>query len=150
MAHEGMVHALTEVHRVLTPQGWLVDLRPDRRTAMGKRWRGLPRVYCLSTHGGGTLAGFLQKENLADHRAADRAAREVLRRELFTVQSAETFPFRFYFHTLSHLEDHLSTWWTNTTLPALTRRRLRLLMGRYPASQVMVIDTMRLDVMRKR
>jgi phosphoribosylamine--glycine ligase len=72
MTHEGMVHALTEIHRVLTPQGWLADLRPDRRTAMGKRWRGLPRVYCLSTPGGGTLAGFLQKENLADHRAVWR------------------------------------------------------------------------------
>ena len=148
MPHKGMVHALTEIHRVLTPRGVLADLRPDRRTAMGKRWRGLPRVYCVSD-GGEILAGVLGKENVADHRAADRAVREVLRRELFTLQSAETFPFRFSFRTLSALEDHLTTWWTNTTLPALTRRRLRLLMDRYPASQIVVIDTMRLDVMRK-
>lgn len=148
MAHEGMVHALREIHRVLTPRGMLADLRADRRMDPRKRHVALPRVYCVSD-GGEILAGVLKKENVADHRAADRAAREVLRRELFTLQSAETFPFRFYFRTLSHLEDYLSTWWTNTTLPALTRRRLRLLMDRYPASQIVVIDTMRLDVMRK-
>jgi SAM-dependent methyltransferase len=149
MTHRGMVHALEEIHRVLTPRGVLADLRPSRWADSRDRRAVLPRVYGVA-NGEEILVGRLEKENLADHLAADRAVQWVLRRGFFTLQSTETFPFRFYFRTLAVLDDYLSTYWTNSTLSESTRRRLQSLVRERPSSQIAVVDTMRLNVMTKR
>jgi len=67
-----MVHALREAHRVLRPDGILVDLRPapvHRRVGLGqgRRWR---------------LVGVMREE-FDEDRAADRAVAQALREGLF-------------------------------------------------------------------
>ena len=67
-----MVHALREVHRVLKPNGILIDLRPaakHRRVGlgMGKHWQPVG----------------VMRESFEDDWAASRAVREVLRLGLF-------------------------------------------------------------------
>lgn len=67
-----MVHALHEMHRVLKPDGVLVDLRP----AAVHRRVGVQ----VST---GYQALGVMREKFDDDRAANRAVAEVLRRGLF-------------------------------------------------------------------
>ena len=67
-----MVHALTEAHRVLKPNGILLDVRPaaqHRRAGLGegKGWRFVGAM----------------REPLDDDFAADRAIRQVMRAGLF-------------------------------------------------------------------
>src|SRR5262245_61777543 len=67
-----MVHALTEAHRVLKPNGILIDLRPaakHRRAGLGEgeQWK---------------FIGAMQ-EPFDDDYAADRAVKQVIREGLF-------------------------------------------------------------------
>ena len=75
-----MVHALHEAHRVLKPNGTLIDLRPaakHRRIGLGvgRGWR---------------LVGVM-REKFDDDRAADRAVAQVLREGLFRGESRIEF-----------------------------------------------------------
>jgi hypothetical protein len=169
-----MVHALRQIHRVLAPRGVVADLRPDRRvhrrtsharltpaslaglTAAPPRGErrtllgGLPQVYLGSELWSGP-SGVLQKtaKKLADHRAADMAVQQVLRRGLFVLGAADTFEFRYYFRTLAHLDDHLQTAWVETSLPPPTRRRLLAGLRRHPSSQILVVEPVQLNVLVK-
>lgn len=150
-----MVHALRQIHRVLAPHGVVADLRPDRRLHQRTRharltlaW--LPRVYLGSGLWRGPV-GVLQKtgKKLADHRAADTAIQQVLRRGLFVLSAADTFEFRYYFRTLAHLDNHLATVWVETSLPLQTRRRLLAGLRRHPTSQILVVEPVQLNVLVK-
>lgn len=75
-----MVHALHEAHRVLKPNGKLIDLRPapkHRRIGLGdgQRWQ---------------LVGVM-REKFDDDRAADRAVSQVLRAGLYERESRIDF-----------------------------------------------------------
>ena len=75
-----MVHALREVHRVLKPNGILIDLRPaakHRRVGlgMGKHWQPVG----------------VMREGFDDDWAANRAVREVLRLRLFRREAHSEF-----------------------------------------------------------
>lgn len=75
-----MVHALHEAHRVLKPQGLLIDLRPasvNRRIGIARAGRFIQ----LAT----------MREVFDDDRAADRAVAHVLAEGLFTVESRTQF-----------------------------------------------------------
>ena len=153
-----MVHALRQIHRILAPQGVVADIRPERRVHGPTRhaWlspagsAGLPRVYVGSSHWRGPV-GVLQKtaKKLADHRAADAAVKQVLRRGLFTLQAADTFEFRYYFRTLAHLDEHLAARWVETSLPLPTRRRLLTGLHGHPTFQILVVEPTQLNVLVK-
>ena len=88
-----MVHALTEAHRVLKPNGWLIDLRPaakHRRAGLGegKRWRFVGAM----------------REKFDDDSASDRAVRQVLRKKLFHRESQIEF-------NLDRVMDTLQDFW---------------------------------------
>ena len=75
-----MVHALLEVHRVLKPNGLLIDLRPaakHRRVGfgMGKYWQPVG----------------VMREAFDDDWAANRAVREALRLRLFQRETQSEF-----------------------------------------------------------
>lgn len=75
-----MVHALTEAHRVLKPNGILIDLRPahkHRRAGVGegKGWR---------------MVGVM-RENFDDDIASDRAVKQVIRKGLFQQEALIEF-----------------------------------------------------------
>lgn len=144
-----MVHALTQAHRVLTSQGLLLDLRPDRDPA-GRRAKLLDT--CVVTPGAeyGVGAAVETPSYYTDFVAADRAVERTIRRQLFRLSAAEIFPLRWYFRTLEILEKTLAKDWTGTRLPAPVRRRLKALLARHPHAEIAIAVTFRLNVLRKR
>ncbi len=147
MAHEGMVHALREIHRVLTPVGLLADLRPDRRLTPGMRRRDVLARISYRREGREVPVGVLEEGSFADDEAADRAVRRVLREGTFTLASTETLPFRYYFRDLDSAEDYLES--RNTAnIDTPTRRRLEVL-ARRPGGEIVLLETLRLNILRK-
>ena len=76
-----MVHALRETHRVLKPDGLLLDLRPaavHRRVGLA-----LDDGYRLS---------WVMRESFEDDHAADRAVTRIVREGLFKAEGRTRFP----------------------------------------------------------
>ena len=144
-----MVHALTQAHRVLTSQGLLLDLRPNRD--VGGRRAKLLDTYVVTQRAEYEAGSAVETPSYyADFVAADRAVERAIRRQLFSLSAAEIFRLRWYFRTLGILEETLAKDWTGTRLPAPVRRRLKGLLDRHPHAQIAIAETFRLNVLRKR
>ena len=145
-----MVHALTQIHQVLRPGGVVADLRPDRFASTRQPRPRLPKIYWASD-GRERLQGILDKapENLQRHRAATRAVLQVLQQGLFLLERTETFPFRYHFQDLGVFERVLRTGWKETFLRPFTYRRLQTIHRRSRAGHLVVIESVRLNILRK-
>jgi hypothetical protein len=103
MEHESMVHALEEMHRVLTPRGLLIDLRP------------LEEHWPVEVSSGST---FIQTGSLnamedyaADDEAASGAMREVEARGLFVREQESSFPYYYSWDRPSEMKEFIETEW---------------------------------------
>ena len=98
-----MVHALSEIHRVLKPNGTLLDLRP-----LEDSWS----VEVVSS-AGWQVSGRLSDlpVGIADDEAANQAMREVEVRGWFIQKTVQEFPFFYYWDTPSEMKEFMETEW---------------------------------------
>jgi SAM-dependent methyltransferase len=85
MVHAGMVHALEEIHRLLKPDGCLIDIHPF----IGE---------FIEVHQGRkiTFAEAVPAFNDEDIRQAEDALARVVQRQLFLIERAAPFDFLIY------------------------------------------------------
>jgi hypothetical protein len=83
MDWEGMVHALEEIHRLLKPEGYLVDLHP------------FPEAPILEVYyeGRALLSEEFPSQSAEAYRQADRAIELIVQRHLFAVEGSGAFDF---------------------------------------------------------
>jgi len=95
-----MVDALREAHRVLVPNGVLVDARPDSRVGA--------RVRAKSARGRviGTIG--TQRPTKTDDQLSDGAVREVLKRGLFRSRRRGRLWHAIPFEDVAELNDYLT------------------------------------------
>lgn len=118
MQHEGMVHALDEIRRVLVPGGILVDLRP-----LAGQWR-VEVVSARETRQTGTVTD--EPPGLEDDRAANQAMSEGERRQWFVREHEELFPIYYVWDTATEMEEWIDTEWEGFVgLGEETRRATR-------------------------
>jgi hypothetical protein len=100
-----MVHALSEIHRVLMPDGILIDMRP-----LADRWR----VEVISGRGFEETG---RADDLPDQLNADTASngamQEAETRGWFKRELEEFFPFFYVWDTPSEMEEFISEEWTD-------------------------------------
>jgi hypothetical protein len=105
MEPASMVHALDEIHRVLTPEGTLIDLRP-----LADRWP----VEVISSRGSKETG---RVEDLVVQVDSDVAANEAMSeaetRGWFRREQEEFFPFFYSWDTPSEMEEYISEEWTD-------------------------------------
>ncbi len=98
-----MVHALSEIHRVLVPDGILIDMRP-----LANRWQ----VEVISSH---EFKETGRADDLQDQLNADAASndamKEVESRGLFKSEQEEFFPFFYTWDTPSEMEEFIAEEW---------------------------------------
>lgn len=103
MQHEGMVHALNEIRRVLVPEGTLIDLRPilDRwhiEVASARETRQPGRMQDLAL-------------GLEDDAAANKAMKEVENNKWFSREHEEYFPIYYVWDSPREMEEWIDTEW---------------------------------------
>lgn len=97
MAHEGMVHALEEIHRLLRPHGRLIDIHPVRDAPVIKVIRAGKVLF----------AEAVPAHDDEDYRQADAAVAKAVRRRLFAVERRTTFDFPTYAASIGELREYL-------------------------------------------
>jgi hypothetical protein len=98
-----MVHTLSEIERVLAPDGILIDLRP-----ILDRWH-IQVTSARETRQAGRMQDF--DIGLADDEAANRAAREAEANRWFTRESEEFFPLIYSWDSASEMEEWIEDEW---------------------------------------
>jgi hypothetical protein len=103
MEHTSMVHALSEIHRTLKPNGTLLDLRPledswSVEVVSGAGWQASGRLSDMPI-------------GVADDAAANEAMREVESRGWFIQKKMEEFPFFYYWDTPSEMKEFMEEEW---------------------------------------
>lgn len=110
-----MVHALSEIHRVLVPGGVLIDLRP-----VSDRWP----LEVVSERGVRETARFHDLPiGLADDEAANRAIAHAAGQGWFVRNEETFFPFTYSWDTPSEMEEWLNDEWNESI--ALDEESLR-------------------------
>ncbi|MBK6791368.1 MAG: hypothetical protein IPG80_02240 [Anaerolineales bacterium] len=98
-----MVHALSEIHRTLKPNGTLLDLRP-----LEDSW-SVEVVSSAGWQASGRLSDM--PIGVADDAAANEAMREVESRGWFIQKKMEEFPFFYYWDTPSEMKEFMEEEW---------------------------------------
>ena len=74
----------------------------------------------------------------------------IIQRKLFRLERTETFAFRYHFRSLGVFERFLRTVWKESAVQPSVYRRLLRAQRRSPNGHVVVIEPLRLNVLRKR
>jgi hypothetical protein len=118
MEHEGMVHALSEIRRVLVPDGILIDLRP-----FSDEWR-IEVFSARETRETGHVTPL--PEGIADDEAASQAMADVESRGWFKRENEIYFPIHYVWDAASEAEKWIEEEWEGVaTLGEETRRATR-------------------------
>jgi hypothetical protein len=98
MPHEGMVHALEEIRRLLKPAGTLIEIHPAVDAP--------PLVEVMSNG----ARSFSEDDPVFDYeedlRQAESAVATVIERELFVLEERRRFELRTYAASVKELRDH--------------------------------------------
>ena len=137
MPAEGMVHALERAHRLLVPDGCLVDLHPT------------PRASEIEV--GEDSTGPLDAEKAQRrHAAADAALATIVGRGRFVIDGEREFSFRRYGDSIEQLRAYVCSTWHDThvgdALAAHTREALRA----HPAATLRITEQVRITKLRPR
>jgi hypothetical protein len=141
MTHQGMVHALRQVHRLLKPSGILIDLRPaaeHRRVGLGegRRWK---------------FVGWM-REDLTDDRAADRAVKRATALGWFRANSRVEFNLDRVMDTLEDFREWISDFPAGRLPPSDERlyRRVEFALAQArEGTRIVARGPLRLAVLRK-
>lgn len=98
-----MVHALRELHRVLAPDGILIDLRP-----LDDRWP----VEVTSARAANRVGRLLDTElAIASDEAANRAVGQAALEGCFRREAGEFFAFNYYWDTPNEMQEFIAEEW---------------------------------------
>lgn len=102
-----MVHALSEIRRVLVPDGIMIDLRP-----IEDRWP-IEVASARATRATGRLQD--QPLGIADDEAANRSVAQAEKNGWFIREAEDFFPFVYSWDTPSELEEWVEEEWSDFT-----------------------------------
>lgn len=113
-----MVHALNEIHRVLAPDGILIDLRP-----MADRWL-IEVASAREVKEAGRVTD--APEGLEDDHAANEAMAKVEAQGRFIRKQEEFFPLFYYWDSPNEMKEYADEEWADfTTIDEETWKNIR-------------------------
>jgi len=142
MDPEGMVHALKEAHRVISPGGIMIDVRPLSTDGP------LEIVYA----GGSDSAGLIDMSPGADlDREADQAIDTVFAAGFYKEINIEYFDFAYYWETVEGMEEDIEQNWQGELVitEEVWAKAHQLFDMQRPDTKVRIVVRMKLGVYTK-
>ncbi|HUI90032.1 MAG TPA: hypothetical protein VLX61_15040 [Anaerolineales bacterium] len=113
-----MVHALTEIHRLLVPDGILIDLRP-----LAERWP-VEVASSREVREAGRLTDL--EIGLEDDRSANEAMIQAESHGWFLREREEFFPFFYYWDSPNEMKEYMDESWSDyLTIDESTWKNIR-------------------------
>jgi predicted SAM-dependent methyltransferase len=107
MEPESMVHALEQIHDLLKPEGYLIDIHPN----------GEMVEFIYQIEDNEQFIGYMQEtDDYIEYRQADEAIQTVIAKELFQVVKTGEFEFRTYADSFDELEAFLDENWSDAVV----------------------------------
>jgi hypothetical protein len=108
MQPESMVHALEQIHDLLKPEGYLIDVHPT----------GEPVKFIRPLDGYEHFVGDLQEtDDYIEYQQADEALEIAVSKGLFQVNGTEEFKFHTYANSFETLKTFLKGNWSDAVIP---------------------------------
>ena len=108
MQPESMVHALEQIHNLLTPNGILIDIHPSGELV----------EFLLLLEEGEQFIGHMQEtDDYIEYRQADEAIESVISRGLFQVEEMGGFEFLTHADSFDELKTFLDENWSDAVVP---------------------------------
>ena len=98
MKHEGMVHALEEIQRLLRPDGSLIDIHPVLEAPLIEAYQGGKVLF----------AEPVLFRDYEDDRQAEDALAQIVQRRLFVIERSSEFDFLTYGSSVAELRDFMT------------------------------------------
>ncbi len=135
-----MVHALEKIHRLLKPDGGMIDIHPPPDPASIE-----VRVGARTT-----LAGWLHDtDDYAPYEDADRALARVVRSELFAVERDGTIAVITHADSIAELRKYVAEEWEDARIDDITAARVdELLSTRGRDKEVILREPVRIARLR--
>jgi hypothetical protein len=107
MEPESMVHALEQIHDLLKPGGYLIDIHPT----------GEPVKFIRPLNGREYFMGYLQEtDDYIEYFQADEALETAVSKGLFQVGATEEFEFHTYANSFDELKTFLEENWSDAVI----------------------------------
>jgi hypothetical protein len=120
MEPAGMVHALEKIHRLLAPQGRLIDIHPI----------GVPPSIEVRVGSQVTCVGRLKEsDDFVEYGQASDALAQAVRRGLFVVERESTFPYVIYAGSVAELREYLAREWKDAIVDVASAGKAQELLG---------------------
>jgi hypothetical protein len=131
-----MVHALEQVHFLLKPDGFLIDIHPTPEPPPIDVRLG------TETHRVGWVR---EVDDYCEYVAADEALTTAVSRNLYTWQKQDTFAFTTYADTILDLRRHLAQTWNDAIIDEdVIRRTLDLMQTPIPDQEVILREVIKI------
>ena len=135
-----MVHALKQVHRILHPDGLLINIQP------------LPIPHAIEVHSveSVTKAGWLTDQtDYASERASFNALAQLVAEGDFELVDEQEFNFNVYAANLSEMQAWLAEWWGAAVLPQSAIQRVKeIYQAAAPSARIVLIEPVRITKLR--
>ena len=103
-----MVHALEQIHSLLTPGSFLIDIHPSGE---------LVEFILLLEEGEQFLGHMQETDDYIEYRQADEAIETVVSRGLFRIDELEEFEFLTHADSFNELKTFLDENWSDAVIP---------------------------------
>ena len=102
-----MVHALEQIHALINPGGYLIDLHPNEKMV----------EFILPLDDGEHFIGYMHEtDDYIEYRQADEAIETVVAKGLFRVESIGEFDFRTHADSFDALKAFLDENWSDSVI----------------------------------
>ena len=102
-----MVHALQQIHNLLKPGGYLIDIHPVDEQIK----------FICPIDKRDHFIGYLDVSNyFSEYRQADEAVKTAIENNLFTNESSGNFEFRNYANSFSEMKTYLAETWDEAVI----------------------------------
>ncbi len=136
-----MVHALEKIHRLIEPDGCLLDIHPSGQEASLEVRLGAQT----------TLAGWLREtDDYVEYGWADDALKQIVAGGLFAVERAGSFEFVTHADSLIELREFLTEGWEDASIDDITAGRIEEMMSTPERDKEVILrETIRMTRLRR-